>query len=284
MYIFKTVTSLQRFLFLRRNEGKVIGFVPTMGALHEGHISLIKESRKATHLTVCSIFVNPTQFNNPEDLIKYPRTIETDIALLEKNGCHVLFLPDEKEIYPNSNLDLPEYDFGYLDKPMEGAFRPGHFKGMSQVVKRLLDIVHPVYLFMGQKDYQQFKIVEKMIQITKSKVKLVMCPTMRERNGLAMSSRNERLEPNERKQAAHIYKALELINNHSKNIPVEQLKEEALSYLKEKMPGCVVEYLEICHADTLEAIHQWSDSSKIVVCIAVFCGSVRLIDNVLLFV
>ncbi|QQS28288.1 MAG: pantoate--beta-alanine ligase [Sphingobacteriales bacterium] len=282
MYIFKTVSNLQRYLFLRRNEGKKIGFVPTMGALHEGHISLIKQSKKTANITVCSIFVNPSQFNDKDDLAKYPRTTEADIELLEKNNCHVLFLPNEKEVYPNSTSDLPVFDFGYLDKPMEGLFRPGHFTGMAQVVKRLLDIVHPVFLFMGQKDYQQFKIVEKMLELTKSKVQLVMCPTLREKSGLAMSSRNERLDPSQRKKAASIYKTLQFISQHHKTKSVEQVKKEAIEYLYSEASEIKVEYLEICNADNLMPVVEWKDTAKIVVCIAAKLGNIRLIDNLLI--
>ncbi|OWY21238.1 pantoate--beta-alanine ligase [Sphingobacteriales bacterium UPWRP_1] len=282
MYLFKTVKNLQHYLFASKNRGESIGFVPTMGALHQGHISLLAFAQKHCSLTVCSIFVNPTQFNEKEDFDKYPRTTEADIALLEANGCHVLFLPDVQEIYPHPDEPAPVFDFGYLDKPMEGAHRPGHFNGVAQVVNRLLQIVQPHHLFMGQKDYQQYKIIEKMLHLTHSSVTLHMCPTLREPSGLAMSSRNTRLNPKEREQAAHIYHALLLVQQNMALLPPQQARMAALNYLEQHLPDARPEYLDIVNAHTLEPVQHWADAAQTVVCTAVRVGNVRLIDNLLL--
>jgi len=282
VYLFKTIKNLQRYLLACKNRNESIGFVPTMGALHEGHISLLAFAQQHCTLTVCSIFVNPTQFNEKEDFDKYPRTTEADIALLEQNGCKVLFLPDVEEIYPHPDNPAPVFDFGYLDKPMEGAHRPGHFNGVAQVVTRLLQIVQPHHLFMGQKDYQQYKIIDKMLQITQSPVVLHMCPTLREPSGLAMSSRNIRLSPKEREQAAHIYRALLLVQQSMEVLPPKQARMAALNYLEQHIQNAQPEYLEIVNAHTLERVQHWKDAAQTVVCTAVRVGNVRLIDNLLL--
>ena len=193
MFIFKKTEDLRNFLQQKNNVTHDVGFVPTMGALHEGHLSLIRMSKSSNSLCICSIFVNPTQFNQTADLQKYPRTTSKDISLLAKVGCDVLFLPDESEVYP-SDLDTSvKIDMNGLDTVMEGEFRPGHFAGVMQVVKRLLDITQPTHLYMGQKDFQQFSIIKHMIKQLDMPVNLVMAPTVREENGLAKSSRNERL-------------------------------------------------------------------------------------------
>lgn len=252
-----------------------------MGALHRGHLSLIALANAQTDVSVCSIFVNPTQFNDKEDLAKYPRPVERDVALLLESGCHVLFLPDESEIYPNGTTPTETYDFGYLDKPMEGAHRLGHFAGMAQVVKRLLDIVQPDRLFMGQKDYQQFKIVERFLQITKKPIVLVCCPIFREPDGLAMSSRNVRLEPDMRKAAPAIYAALQgLQQAYSQKIPLSVARSQAIAHI-EKSGILQVNYLDVVNADTLQQIENWSDAPHIVALTAVIAGKVRLLDNVI---
>jgi pantoate--beta-alanine ligase len=208
MILFKKSTDLINHLETQRNTGKSIGFVPTMGALHKGHISLIRASKGQCELTVCSIFVNPTQFNDPKDFQKYPSTIEDDIFLLEKNGTDILFLPEVEEIYPKGTKELEHYVLGNLEAILEGQYRPGHFQGVCQVMNRLLKVVNPDLLIMGQKDYQQCKVIEKLLSLSGSKVKFQISPTLREADGLAMSSRNRLLNAAERKNAAAIYQAL----------------------------------------------------------------------------
>ncbi|HRK27212.1 MAG TPA: pantoate--beta-alanine ligase [Chitinophagales bacterium] len=280
MYIFRTITPLQQFVTQQKESGKRIGFVPTMGALHQGHISLLGYCGEQTEVSVCSIFVNPTQFNVKEDFEKYPRTIEADILLLEQHGCHVLFLPDVTEIYPLGAAPEPVYDFGLLDKVMEGSHRPGHFNGVAQVVNRLLQIVQPNALFMGQKDYQQVKIIDSLLKQTNSLVQLVMCPTLREPDGLAMSSRNVRLTPHNREQAFHIYQALLIAAlSLSANQTPAKAQQTALQYLTQHLPQAVIEYLEIVNAYTLQKPDSVPVNTPLVICVALWLGNVRLIDN-----
>src|SRR6201991_5161482 len=208
MILFKKTGDLNRYLDQQRSSGATIGFVPTLGALHEGHISLIDISKKNTTLTVCSIFVNPTQFNDPKDYQKYPITIEKDIILLENAKVDVLFLPELDEMYPDGTKNLETYDLGSLETILEGKYRPGHFQGVCQVMRRLLQLVRPDDLFMGQKDYQQCMIVKRLIHLMGWTINFHTCPIVREADGLAMSSRNVRLNPDERQRATATYKAL----------------------------------------------------------------------------
>jgi pantoate--beta-alanine ligase len=278
MWIFKTVQDLQNWVKTQRNEGKTIGFVPTMGALHQGHISLINRSKQVSDFTVASIFVNPTQFNDPKDLEKYPRTPEKDAILLQQAGCDVLFLPTVDEIYPrnlNTSLNL---NLGSLAEVMDGAFRPGHFNGMCQVVKRLLDIVNPQFLIMGQKDFQQFSIVKSMIKKLKLKVNLIMGSTLREINGLAMSSRNERLHPDERKKAKVIYESLLFAKELLKLKLSIALIEKKCTEKIEKT-GFPVEYFSLVDGNTLLPVLDAKSHDLIVACVAVRTSTVRLIDN-----
>ena len=278
MLIFKKIIDLQSFLENKKTEGNQIGFVPTMGALHAGHLSLIKQSKTATDLTVCSIFVNPTQFDDKGDLEKYPRTTEKDIALLKEQNCNVLFLPSVEEVYPTGHTPSEEYDFGYLDKPMEGAHRTGHFSGVAQVVNRLLEIVQPHQLFMGQKDYQQFKIIDKLIEITQQEVKLVMCDIVRETDGLAMSSRNTRLSPEERQKAVWISQTLQWVKSQYGVDSPPEIEIAAIQKLNE-IEGFDVDYLKIVDAKTLKEVSHWADAQSLIVCAAVRLGEIRLIDN-----
>ncbi len=278
---FETVKAIQKFITSEKSKGKSIGFVPTMGALHVGHLSLIEQARTKTDVVVCSIFVNPTQFDNQEDLTKYPRTIETDRQLLIDYQTDVLFLPTVQEIYPNGMEPTEEYDFGYLDQPMEGAFRKGHFAGMAQVVKRLLDIVQPDYLFMGQKDYQQQLIVGRLLELTGMDTALVTCPIVREEDGLAMSSRNVRLSAEERKKAATISATLRQAKADRGNYTLAQTQERAIECLN-AVDGIRVVYFEIVDAKTLESLDNWEDAEQLIACTAVHLGSVRLIDNLFL--
>jgi pantoate--beta-alanine ligase len=222
MIIFKYASQLAGYLQQQKTAGKVIGFVPTMGALHNGHIALVDQSKKEASLTICSIFVNPTQFNNPNDYQLYPNTIEADIAKLEAAGCDVLFLPAIAEMYPRGTAGLEQYDLGYLETLLEGKYRPGHFQGVCQVMFRLLTMVQPDKLFMGQKDYQQCMVVNRLLQLMQSGTRLITCPTLREPDGLAMSSRNMRLTAEDRQKATTIYKCLTPLL-HSSLISVRHL-------------------------------------------------------------
>lgn len=264
----------------QKKKGRTTGFVPTMGALHEGHISLVQRSMKETDCTVCSIFVNPTQFNDPADLIKYPRTPEKDLTMLLPTGCHVLFMPEVEEIYPDGQGAISQFDFSQLDKTMEGAHRPGHFAGVAQVVKRLLDIVEPQRLYMGQKDFQQISIVREMLRQLHSETELVMCPIIREPDGLAMSSRNVRLSPEQRVISPLIYQTLREIKAKKDALPPQQLVAYAL--LKLSVPGMIPEYFEIVDGRTLQPVEHVEDSDFVVACTVVRVGEVRLLDNMIL--
>jgi pantoate--beta-alanine ligase len=243
MYLFKRKDELERHLTTARNEGKHIGFVPTMGALHRGHISLINAAKENSELVVCSIFVNPTQFNDPKDFEKYPVTIDQDIQMLTEAGCDVLFLPTVQEMYPDGLTAKMHYDFGTLETILEGAARPGHFQGVGQVVHQLLTLVQPDKLFMGQKDLQQCLIINRLLKLINSQVELVICPTIREHDGLAMSSRNLRLNPTERVNALHLYQGLSDIKHNYKKAALKDLKEKAVNDLK--LSGFEVDYVEL---------------------------------------
>ena len=220
-----------------------------MGALHKGHLSLIAESKKDTDITVCSIFVNSVQFNNPEDFEKYPSSVENDILLLEEAGCDILFIPSEHEIYPDAASKNKHYDLGPLEKVLEGQFRPGHFQGVCLVVERLLNIIDPDYLFLGQKDYQQCLIIKMLISQLDKKVKVKICPILREKNGLAMSSRNLRLNEEQKNKAASLYKTLTSIKNNLRVKIFHQLKNNAIIKLEKK--GFKVDYLELAKSKNL---------------------------------
>ena len=278
MHIFKKVSDLQAWVAQERAEGKRIGFAPTMGALHDGHMELIRMSGLAGHRTVASIFVNPTQFNDPKDLEKYPRTPEKDILLLHDNGCDAVFMPSVEEIYP-PGLDVSiDLDFRQLDEVMEGFFRPGHFKGMATVVHRLLDIVRPDSLYMGQKDFQQLTIVRDMIRQMHLTVELVMCPTMREADGLAMSSRNLRLSADMRAIAPVIFQTLQWAAETLQTHMASAIQTEAMQRLE--AAGLRPEYFDIVDGISLLPVERWEDSTFIVACTAAFAGEVRLIDNI----
>lgn len=280
MQIIKYVGELQNKLSAI-NKDNSIGFVPTMGALHSGHISLINRAKIECKYVVCSIFVNPTQFNDPNDLAKYPRPIEHDIEMLKEAKCDILFLPPVDEIYPagfNKDLNLK---FGDLDKVLEGHFRPGHFDGMAQVVKRLLEIVKPNKLYMGQKDFQQLTIVRSLLSQTKLPITLVMCETIRESDGLAMSSRNTRLDPTLRKSAKLIYELLNWSKQEIKEKPIPQICEQAMLKLKNQK-GFNPEYFEIVDGITLHKLTNYSEHDFIIACVACWVGEVRLIDNIII--
>lgn len=282
MLLFKQTEKLDSYLSRERKQGRTVGFVPTMGALHEGHLSLLRASRRENELTVCSIFVNPTQFNDPEDLRKYPRTIERDTELLASEGCDLLFWPTVGEIYPDGTktADAPPLDLEGLDKRMEGAHRPGHFKGVVQVVHRLLDIVKPHRLYMGQKDFQQFTIIRHMIVRLQLPVDLVVGPTVREADGLAMSSRNRRLSPEARQSAPLIFQTLQQAAAQIHQLPPEKIRRQALEKLD--APPLRPEYFELVDGRTLMPVQSADQTDYIVACTAVWAEDIRLIDNTIL--
>jgi len=266
MYIFKKVADIQEFIATERKKGLKVGFVPTMGALHMGHIS--------------SIFVNPTQFDNADDLQKYARNLPKDAEMLGRAKVEVLFAPSVQEIYPPGLETEVNLKFGGLTKVMEGRFREGHFEGMVQVVNRLLDIVKPDSLYMGQKDFQQAAIVNNMLVQQESNIKLVICPIIREAHGLAMSSRNERLESEDRQKAKAIQEALLQLKENISSKDLETLKKEAVAHLV--AVGFKPDYLEIVDGDSLQHITKYEDSKYIVACVAAYMKDVRLIDNMIL--
>ena len=281
MIIYKESAALNIKLQKIKSEDQKIGFVPTMGALHAGHISLINDSRKMGNTTVCSIFVNPTQFNDQKDFEKYPVDIEKDIYLLEKAGTEILFLPSVKEMYPEGLTTLYQYDLGFLETILEGFYRPGHFQGVCRIVHKLLNIVQPHHLFMGQKDYQQCMVIKKLITDYSINTQLNIVATERENSGLAMSSRNLRLSAVAKQKATAVYQALLFIKNNLYQLSIAQLKEEAITIITnagfEK-----IDYVEICNADTLQPATIADGNSKLVALAAAFIESVRLIDNLLL--
>lgn len=280
MFIFKKARELDDYLSVRRAEGHKIGFAPTMGALHQGHVSLLSRAAADGMLTVCSVFVNPTQFNDKNDFAKYPTSTEADIEMLLQAGCDVLFLPDATEVYPDGETGAATYDFGYLDTVLEGAKRPGHFKGVGQVVARLLTIVQPDKLYMGQKDYQQCMVVSKLLQLTGSKTEMVLCPIVREQDGLAMSSRNRRLTDPQRAVAGIIYQCLVSIQAKQGTDSFSIAKKECEDLMMAK--GLAPEYINLAKADDLTLLAEYTPGTIMVALIAARIGEVRLIDNILL--
>jgi pantoate--beta-alanine ligase len=277
MILFKKATDINSYLQQSSKLGNSIGFVPTMGALHHGHISLINTSKQACAVTVCSIFVNPTQFNDVKDFDNYPTTIEKDIDALEKAGCDVLFLPSVLEMYPAGTTNAKNYDLGYLETVLEGKYRPGHFQGVCLVVNRLLNIIAADELYLGQKDYQQCMVIKRLVDLEQIKTTINICPTLREPGGLAMSSRNIRLSAHEKKQALKIFETLSYLKNNIKPGNLSELKQAAANNLTNA--GFKVDYVEIADAGNLEIIEQWNGNRKLVAVVAAFSGEVRLIDN-----
>ncbi|GGC17486.1 pantothenate synthetase [Parapedobacter defluvii] len=275
----RTKTLLHATLQPYRNQGKRIAFVPTMGALHQGHIALIHHARTLADVVVCSIFVNPTQFNDPKDLEKYPRPIETDIRMLQDAACDVLFHPEVAEMYGAD--ESWQLDLGHLDQVLEGMHRPGHFQGVTQIVKKLLDAVQPDVACFGQKDFQQYKVVQYMIDSLRIPVALEMCPTVREPDGLAMSSRNVRLTVLGRQQALALYRTLQQTKAEIGRKSLSTLRKEAIATLRNS-PGVQLEYFAIYRADTFEEAHEFTAGQPLVALVAAWVDGVRLIDNVLL--
>ncbi len=280
MVIVKKASDLSEFIDFQKKKGNIIGFAPTMGALHSGHLELISRSRERSGSTVCSIFVNPTQFNDSSDYSKYPKKIESDIKILVSAGADLLFLPEPAEVYPNGTDNLELYDLGYLNTVLEGKYRPGHFQGVAQVMSRLLKLVNANLVFMGQKDYQQCMVIQRLIDLMGIGTRLVTCPTVREVDGLAKSSRNLRLSPKERALAPLIYQSMREISRRISNDSPTLLKEETVRKLTEA--GFRVDYVEIAMADTLQPLEHWNSQTALVVLVAAFLGETRLIDNMLL--
>ena len=278
MFLYKEIRGLQDFLAKQVDKSQKVGFIPTMGSLHNGHITLIESCKKDGHLAICSIFINPTQFNQQSDFDRYPREIEEDIALLEKAGCDVLFHPEPMEMYQNG-YDIKHFDYGTVTNSMEGYYRPGHFDGVITIVDKLLEVVKPHHLYMGQKDFQQCAVINRMIEVNQLPVNLHVVATKREINGLAMSSRNKRLKPDEIEAALLIYETLNYISSNYKKEELDQLKTKGLSMLAEKLRP---EYLEVVDSETLQPILNASHQDKAVVLIAAWCGDVRLIDNLII--
>jgi pantoate--beta-alanine ligase len=280
MIIVKSKKELGILIEKHHALGKVVGFVPTMGALHEGHISLIEISRQNSDITVSSVFVNPTQFNDKADLDRYPRMPEKDALMLEKACCDILFLPEVSEVYPER--DTRVFDFGHLDKILEGAHRPGHFNGVAQVVSRLFDIVKPDKAFFGSKDYQQVLIIKELTKKLNLKTEIIACPTLRESDGLAMSSRNMLLSPTERKAASLIPSLMQAAKAlKEKGKPVDHIKEFVRVKLAED-PIYKLDYYEVCEPSTLLPLNSLTTNVKSISLIACFVGKIRLIDNLAL--
>ncbi len=279
MILFKHSKDLRSYLKkIKRNDLRV-GFVPTMGALHQGHISLIDKSKSETDITVCSIYVNPVQFNNPEDFKNYPVTIEADILMLEKSRCDILFIPGGKEIYPDEDSKKKHFEIGYLETILEGKYRPGHFQGVCVVMEKLLNIVEPTHLFLGQKDFQQSLIIKKLVDLLKKDLEIIIVPTLREESGLAMSSRNLRLTHAEKNIAAELYKALVQIQKDLAPGKIPVLKKEAISNLEDL--GFKIDYLEIANTGNLKIVKDFTSGKDLIILIAAFLNNIRLIDNLL---
>lgn len=275
MITLATIRETREHIDVLKKKGASVGFVPTMGALHEGHLQLVRRAVKENDVVVASIFVNPIQFNNPEDLAKYPRTLDDDRRMLKEAGCHVLFAPPVEEMYPGPVTE--KYDFGPLERVMEGAYRPGHFNGVAVVVKKFFDIVGPDRAYFGEKDYQQLKIIQALVQLRSLPVEIVPCPTVREADGLAMSSRNRRLSPEERRIAPEIFQTMTEAGQRIKSDSVAQVRD----FVRERLErhGFVIDYIEIASAADLQPVRETPPRQPVRIFIACFLGKVRLIDN-----
>lgn len=277
MKVIHTIKDLQAELSVLKAQGKKVGLVPTMGALHAGHASLVKRSVNENEVTVVSVFVNPTQFNDKNDLVKYPRTLDADCKLLEACGATYAFAPSVEEMYPEP--DTRQFSYAPLDTVMEGAFRPGHFNGVCQIVSKLFEAVKPHRAYFGEKDFQQLAIIREMVRQMQFDLEIVGCPIVREEDGLALSSRNARLSAEERKNALKISQTL----FKSRTFAATHTVSETLKFVEDAIaavPGLRLEYFEIVDGNTLQKVDNWNQTSYVVGCITVFCGDVRLIDNI----
>ena len=278
MKIISSIDELRHEIDAVQTKGLSIGFVPTMGALHAGHISLVNKAVSENNFVVVSVFVNPTQFNNSLDLEKYPRNIEQDAIMLESAGCNLIFAPEASEMYSENEINsIFDFDFGGLDMVMEGEFRPGHFNGVVQIVSKLFLLIHPTNAYFGEKDFQQLAIIHRMVDVMGMNVNIVDCPIVRETSGLAMSSRNERLTTEQRTKAAKIHTVLINSRNFVSDKSPEALKSWVINQIN-KLDFLQIEYFDIVDATTLKSIDTWTANA--VGCVAVFCGEVRLIDNI----
>ena len=277
MKVIHTIKDLQAELSVLKAQGKKVGLVPTMGALHAGHASLVKRSVNENEVTVVSVFVNPTQFNDKNDLVKYPRTLDADCKLLEACGATYAFAPSVEEMYPEP--DTRQFSYAPLDTVMEGAFRPGHFNGVCQIVSKLFEAVKPHRAYFGEKDFQQLAIIREMVRQMQFDLEIVGCPIVREEDGLALSSRNARLSAEERENALKISQTL----FKSRTFAATHTVSETLKFVEDAIaavPGLSLEYFEIVDGNTLQKVDNWNQTSYVVGCITVFCGDVRLIDNI----
>lgn len=275
MIVVETIKELKQEL--EKYSSKNIGFVPTMGALHNGHISLVKRSVEENDVTVVSVFVNPTQFNDKADLERYPRTEEADKKLLEAAGCDIVFMPQVEEMYPEE--DTRVFNFGSIETVMEGKYRPGHFNGVAQIVSKLFYAVEPTRSYFGEKDFQQVAIIRDMVRQLNIPVEIIACPIIREESGLARSSRNELLSAEERKKAALISQVLSKSVNFAKDMSVEEVKNWVIDQFKVD-EVFKMDYYDIVDGNTLQSVSSWDESDYIVGCIAIYCGKIRLIDNI----
>lgn len=280
MLIFTKIKHIQDFLSQKRSQGNAIGFVATMGALHNGHMELIRRSQQQNQVTVCSIFVNPTQFNNPKDLEKYPRFIEKDILMLEQHGCDVLFNPSVEEMYTKDE-PLLDIDLKNIDKKFEGEFRPGHFRGVATVVKKFFDILNPDHAYFGQKDYQQVLVIQELNKQYNMGVNVVSVPTVRNEGGLAMSSRNYRLNEQELERSTIIHQTFIWAQQQLGKLSPKEIEQQAIAGIN-SVEGAEVEYFNLADAETLEPLDSYTGKQKIVAITAVNMSGVRLIDNMLI--
>lgn len=278
MKVLKTITEYEYFRKNQIAEGMSTGFVPTMGALHEGHLSLVKKAGELSDVVIVSIFVNPNQFNDPNDLKNYPRDIDSDIRLLSNQRVDAVFTPDVDEVYPAP--DTRQFDFGPMEKVMEGEHRPGHFNGVAQVVSRLFDIIQPDKAFFGQKDFQQLAIIHELVRKLKLNIEIIPCPIIREPGGLAMSSRNQLLSKEEKQHAENISKTLFRARELKNELSLAALKKWAIESLN-KDPLIDVEYFEIVDTKSLMACKNWKDPGEKIACVAIKIGRIRLIDNII---
>ncbi len=279
MIIIRTVSELEAYVGRERNNGRSIGLVPTMGALHAGHLSLVERAVEENDDVIVSVFVNPTQFNNPDDLATYPRTEEEDCRLLAKAGVSVAFVPPVEEMYPSGAKQEKEFELGTAAEVMEGKFRPGHFQGVAQIVSRLFELCRPTRAYFGQKDFQQIAVIRNMVKSEGIDVDIVACPIKRADDGLALSSRNALLTPEQRQIAPEIFKALKAGVEYSKDHGVKETHDKVVA-LVDSHEGLQTEYFEIVDGRTLLPVEEWNESPEIYGCITVFCGKVRLIDNI----
>lgn len=276
MNILTKIAEVQTAVKAYRDDGQSLGFVPTMGALHEGHISLLRRSVAENGISICSIFVNPIQFDRPGDLENYPRNLERDFEMLESGGCHLVFAPPVEEMYPEKPGE--RYHFGALEEVMEGRHRPGHFNGVAVVVKRLFDICKPHKAYFGEKDFQQLMIIRELVKKENLPVEIVPCPIIREADGLAMSSRNARLTKEERAIAPVVFNTLTFIRQHARKMEIGNLLEQARKKLL-AYPAVSVEYILVADEKTLQPVRTWEEATLLRAFVAIFLGNIRLIDN-----